>query len=342
MYRKNTVGVVVTAYNEEGLVGKVIDTMPAFVDRVYAIDDCSTDRTWEEITHHLAASRADSVPLPDGGQNRRHRVVPIKHETNQGVGGAIKTGFRQALSDGVDLIVVMDGDGQMDPRQINRLLDPIVNGRAKYTKGSRFSTYSHCKRMSVLRFVGNSILTVLTKITSGYWHMRDPQNGYNAIAATALEQLTLSELYDGYGFRNDILVQLNINETAIVDVDMPAVYGDEDSAIRYREFIPRLSGLLLHRYFWRLREKYLFQWISPDEVLYTVGAVRRYITVIILGWIIILLHMIFREQAPPSWIAIPGLLLSGLLLVLSGLLAMLDRTIDRHTNGSTMTGKDNE
>jgi glycosyltransferase involved in cell wall biosynthesis len=331
MYRDNTIGVVVTAYNEEALVGTVIDTMPAFVDRVYVIDDGSSDGTWEEIIQRAVVPHVDSipVPVPDGGQNPGFRIVSIQHDINQGVGGAIKTGFHQALSDEVDLIAVMDGDGQMDPSQLNRLLDPIIDGKAKYTKGNRLSKFSHFKEMSRLRFVGNAMLTVLTKVTSGYWHMSDPQNGYNAIAATTLERLSLSELYDDYGFRNDMLVRLNAREITIADVAMPAVYGDEESDIYYREFIPRLSRLLLRRFPWRLREKYLFRRASPGEGSYIVGSVSS------LVWIVILIHVLLRKRSPPSWIGTPGWVFCVLLLIL----AMTDY---RHRNELTVVIEDNE
>lgn len=330
MYRNKTIGVIVTAYNEEELVGTVIDAMPTFVDRVYVIDDGSSDGTWEEITQRAVVPHSDaiSVPVPDGGHTPGHRIVPIRHKMNQGVGSAIKTGFRQALSDSVDLIAVMDGDGQMDPEQLNRLLDPIIDGRAEYTKGNRLSKPSHFKDMSSLRIIGNTMLTVLTKIASGYWRMSDPQNGYNAIAVTTLERLSLSELYDNYGFRNDVLIQLNVREIPIADVAMPAVYGDEKSAIRYHEFIPRLSRLLLRRFPWRLREKYLFRRASPGEGTYIVGSISA------LVWIVIVICVLFRKRSPPSWIATPIWLFCGLLLVLA--------LTAKHKNELTVVIDDNE
>lgn len=330
MYRNKTVGVVVIAYNEEELVGTVIDTMPTFVDRIYAIDDGSSDGTWEEITRRTVAPRANpnSVPVPDGGQNSRNQIVSVRHEINQGVGGAIKTGFRQALSDKVDLIAVMDGDGQMDPDQLDRLLDPIIDGRAEYTKGNRLSKLSHFKGMSGLRIVGNAMLTGLTKITSGYWRMSDPQNGYNAIAATTLERLSLSELYDDYGFRNDVLIRLNVREIPIADVSMPAVYGNEKSAIHYRKFIPRLSRLLLRRFPWRLREKYLFRRASPGEGPYIVGSVGA------LAWIISSIYVLLRERSPPTWVTTPSWIFCGLLLMLA--------FTDKHKNELTVIVDDNE
>lgn len=324
MYRDHTVGVVVTAYNEEGLVGNVIDCMPTFVDRVYAVDDCSTDRTWNEITQHAAGPRADAVsfPLPDGGQSADGVVVPIRHERNQGVGSAIKTGFRQALEDRIDIVAVMDGDGQMDPTQLHRLLDPIIDGKAAYTKGNRLSSLSHFTGMSPLRIVGNVILTVLTRIASGYWRMSDPQNGYNAIAGTTLEQLSLSTLYGGYGFRNDILVRLNVHGTTIADVSMPALYGEEESGIRYSEFIPRMSGLLLRRFCWRLWKRY----VSQQSSLVSARSVG------VLVGLAILARMLSRKRSPHSWIG----------MWLGGLLMLFTLVEGRYANNATVTVENDE
>ncbi len=183
-------------------------------------------------------------PSPDGGHATAVDIVPIRHETNQGRGGAVKTGYRAALADGMDIVVVMDGDGQMDPDQLDRLIDPIVTGVADYAKGNRLATAESRDRMSTWRLFGNTLLTGLTRFASGYWQMTDPQNGYTAISRETLQLVDIDGLYDGYGFLNDILVCLNANDARIVDVPMPAVYGDEESGIEYHTFVPQLSLLL--------------------------------------------------------------------------------------------------
>lgn len=308
MYRGHTVGVVVTAYNEEGLVGNVIDCMPTFVDRVYAVDDCSVDGTWNEIIQHAAVPQSDTVsfPVPDGGQVSDGRVVPIRHEVNRGVGNAIKTGFQRALEDSIDIVAVMDGDGQMDPAQLHRLLDPIVDGKAMYAKGNRLSRMSHFRGMSLWRIVGNVMLTVLTRIASGYWRMSDPQNGYNAISRAALERLSIATLYGGYGFRNDILVQLNVHEMPIADVSMPAIYGEEESGIRYEEFIPRMSGLLLRQFCWRLWKRYVAR----------VGVRSAARSVSVLTGIAVLARVLSlpRNRSLNSWLSTVGVVVIGLVL----------------------------
>ena len=289
MYRDHTVAVVVPAYNEEGFVGEVIDTVPEFVDRVYAVDDRSTDATWDEIRRHasrethpadevapggrsVAAGAVEGARTDGSGVETGREVVPIRHEENRGVGAAITTGYRRSLQDGIDVTAVMAGDGQMDPDQLDRLLDPIVEGRAHYAKGNRLLGREYYEEMSAFRLFGNVTLSVLTKISSGYWEMLDPQNGYTAISREALEAVDLDALYEEYGFSNDLLVALNTRELPIADVAMPAVYGEERSHIEYRTFVPRLSWLLWRRFLNRLGVRYLLRDFHPLVGLYALAA----------------------------------------------------------------------
>ena len=249
MYEGNTIGVVVPAYNEEGFVGKVIETLPPIVDRVYVVDDRSTDGTWAEILE--AKAQVEDTVVADGGTAGEF-VVPIQHEENRGVGGAIKTGYRRALDDGMDVAVVMGGDGQMDPDDLERIVDPVVAGRADYVKGNRFYRPEDHAEMPRFRFVGNRILTYLTKIASGYWSVGDPQMGYTAISREALETVDIEEMYEFYGYCNDLIVRLSANDLRVVDVPAYLSYGDEESDIDYDEYIPRVSGMLLRTFVWRL------------------------------------------------------------------------------------------
>jgi glycosyltransferase involved in cell wall biosynthesis len=323
MYEDYTVGVVVPAYDEEGFVGEVIDTMPDFVDRIYAVDDCSTDGTWQEIresaervneradepesTDDGSGSALDGSGSVDGGPgsvadgNRRstdrdethrstaaahsepspgtepmpdyesQRVVPIRHEENRGVGAAIKTGYRRAYEDGIDVVAVMAGDGQMDPDLLSAILDPVVTGRADYSKGNRLLSEDYSEGMSGWRLFGNSLLTLLTKVSSGYWKMMDPQNGYTAISRRALDRIDLDAVFDDYGFANAMLVHCNVANLRVADVPTPAVYGDEESHIEYSTFVPQLSALLARGFGWRLQRKYLLRDFHPLAFLYGLG-----------------------------------------------------------------------
>lgn len=242
MYRGRSIGVVVPAYNEELLIAKVIETMPAYVDRIYAIDDCSTDRTF------ITAAQFSKEP----------RLKLTRHLNNKGVGAAIMTGYRQALNDEMDIVAVMAGDNQMDPIQLSKLLDPLVEGTADYCKGDRLSRSELKKGMSRWRRFGNAILTRLTRISSGYWKVQDPQNGYTAISREALSRLDLNKLYPRYGYCNDLLAKLNVLGAKVKDVQIPARYGQEKSKIKYGNYMRKVSLLLLNNFFWRINQKYIF------------------------------------------------------------------------------------
>ena len=252
MYEGHTIGVVVPAYNEEGFVGEVIETVPSFVDRVYVVDDCSTDGTWAEIQR--AKERTRQKVVADGGPDGDF-VVPIQHEENRGVGGAIKTGYLRAREEDIDVVAVMGGDGQMDPDDLDRIVDPVVEGRADYVKGNRFVREEHYAEMPRFRYVGNRILTYLTKIASGYWHVGDPQMGYTAISREALDAVDVEEMYEFYGYCNDLIVRLSANDQRILDVPVYLKYGEEESDIDYTEYIPRVSAMLFLMFVWRLTVK---------------------------------------------------------------------------------------
>jgi glycosyltransferase involved in cell wall biosynthesis len=289
MYRGHTVGVIVPAYNEEAHVGEVLETMPAFVDRIYAVDDRSTDDTWQIIQEYAAAARratdeealeaespTESEPeirasIPDGGQIGGTEIVPIRHEENQGAGGALRTGYIRGRDDGMDIVVTMDADGQMDPDQLPRLLDPIADGEADYTKGNRLADRESRREMPPFRLLGNWMLTQLTKIASGYWTLQDPQNGYTAISHEALSAVDIEALPDDHEYPNDLLVRLNIAEMRVADVSMPAVYDDEESTIEYKRFIPITSVTLLRGFLQRLGTQLADDRRDPVAISYGIG-----------------------------------------------------------------------
>lgn len=242
MYKGKKIGVVVPAYNEEMLIELVISSMPAYIDKIYVVDDASTDNT-QQITSDLASQNG--------------RVVLIRHRVNMGVGAAIASGYRRALEDNIDISVVMAGDHQMDGEYLPNLLAPIIQGKADYAKGNRLSRLADRKGMSNWRFLGNWVLTVLTKITSGYWKIRDPQNGYAAITRQALEKINLDRLHPQYGYCNDLLVKLGVAGCKVSDVPIPARYNNERSKIKYGVFITKVAPLLLRGFLWRVRMKYL-------------------------------------------------------------------------------------
>jgi len=267
-YEGAAVAVVVPAYNESGLVGRVIETIPDYVDRVYVVEDGSTDDTWAEI--RAAAERVNAASAPGGTFDRR--VVPIRHEQNRGVGGAIKTGYLAARDDDIEVTAVMGGDAQMRPELLAGVIDPVVAGEADYVKGNRLLDADHREGMPRFRYVGNRILTWLTRIASGYWSIGDPQNGYTAISLHALETAGIEEMYEYYGYCNDLLVRCNVAGLRVMDVPRPANYGDEESHIDYRSYIPKVSVMLFRGFCRRLWRKHVRDGPHPMVGLYTASA----------------------------------------------------------------------
>lgn len=269
MYRELTVGVVIPAYNEKGYVGDVIDAIPNYVDRAYVIDDGSTDGTWQEITQHANRRNKEHDGIFDT------LVVPIQHETNRGVGGAIKTGYQRAREEKIGATAVVGGDDQMDTAELSRYLDPLAEGIADYAKGNRFTQPDHWADMPRFRLIGNVLLSYLTKIASGYWQTMDSQNGYSAISLHALETTNIDDMYEYYGYCNDLLVRLNTAGIRVADVPRSSNFAYEDgwkSHIDYKEYVPRVSIMLLRGFGRRLRRKYLLYDYHPLAPLYFLGA----------------------------------------------------------------------
>jgi glycosyltransferase involved in cell wall biosynthesis len=258
MYKGKTVCVVVPAYNEEKLISRVIETMPDYVDKIVVVDDKSADKTGE-IVHNYAA-----------GSNGR--IVLIQHSRNQGVGGTIATGYKWACANKIDVTAVMAGDAQMDPEDLPNLLEPVVAGEVDYAKGNRLFTGNAWQLIPKIRYLGNSYLSLLTKIASGYWHVADSQTGYTVINLRALEMLNLDKIYKRYGMPNDILVKLNIFNFRVRDIPVKPVYNiGEKSLIKVREVMVTLSWLLLKDFLYRLKEKYIIRDFHPLIFFYLFG-----------------------------------------------------------------------
>jgi len=244
--------VVIPAYNAEKLIDRVLDTMPAFVDRMIVVDDASTDQT---------PTLLEAARLRHGD-----RLLAMRRDGNGGVGAAIVSGYKAALADtqGNDLVVVMAGDAQMDPADLPRLLLPLVRDQADYTKGNRLFTGEAWRIIPRYRYLGNAVLSLFTKIASGYWHVTDSQSGFTATTTDTLRVLQLDRLYQRYGFPNHLLVELNNYDFRVRDVPIRPVYDiGEVSGIRLPRVIPTLTWLLVKCYFWRMKEKYVIRDFHP-------------------------------------------------------------------------------
>jgi glycosyltransferase involved in cell wall biosynthesis len=244
MYRQLRIVAVIPAFNEEEAIGDAIASVPSFVDRIVVVDDASRDRTSE---------RASASP--------REPVV-IRHAVNRGVGAAIVTGYRDALAKKDDVAIVMAGDGQMDPLDLPALLDPIAEGRADYCKGNRFAHRELLTQMPTMRVVGNTLLSVATKVTSGYLHVFDSQCGYTAITSEVLRSLDLDAVFPRYGYPNDMLAHLRGAEARVVDVPVRPIYGPNwKSGVRWHTAVYPVGFVLLRSWWRRVQSQR-----SPEEV----------------------------------------------------------------------------
>ncbi len=217
------------AHNEERLVARTLARVPTFVDVVVAVDDASSDATYTEIERVADSDR---------------RIHPLRHDRNRGVGASVVAAYKAALHLGSDVVAVMDGDGQMDPDDLPRLLDPICDGRADVAKGYRFNGLRANGPMPIARVVGNRVLSTATRVASGYEGPLDAQCGYTAVSANGLARLPLDLLYPRYGFPNDLVMRALEVGLTVESVPVRAVYASEVSGIRPLDAIPRIVGLL--------------------------------------------------------------------------------------------------
>jgi len=270
MFEGKRVGVVVPAYDEEALIGATLGGIPSLVDRIIVVDDGSSDRTSE-----------CALELGDP------RVEVISHERRSGVGAATLTGYRRALAEGLDVVVVMNGDNQMDPEDLPTLVGPVARGELDYSKANRLSTGQAWQLIPKTRFLGNAVLSMLTKIASGYWHVADSQSGYTVLSRQMLEQLDLDHIYTNYGFPNDMLVHLNVWNARVRDFPSRPIYGvGEQSNMRYRHVVPRIAWLLVRGFFWRLWEKYVKRDFHPLVFFYVMGIIATVVGVL-LGLVVV-------------------------------------------------------
>jgi glycosyltransferase involved in cell wall biosynthesis len=308
MLEGKSVAVVVPAYEEEKLIGTTLSGIPDFVDRIYVVDDASHDGTAE-----VARSAGE-------------RVEVVEHEKNQGVGAAILTGYKRALADGVDVTAVMAGDNQMDPTDLEAIATPVARGEVDYAKANRLFTGRAWELIPRTRYLGNAVLSLLTKIASGYWH--DSQSGYTAISRDTLEFLDLDRIYKRYGFPNDMLVHLNVINARVRDVPSRPVYGvGESSGIRLRKVVPAISWLLTKAFFWRMREKYVIRDFHPLVFFYVFGLLFSLIG-LVLGVTVTVLRFLGNELTVATVVLVALLLMMGLLFTLFAMLFDMESNKD--------------
>jgi glycosyltransferase involved in cell wall biosynthesis len=305
MLNGKTIAVVVPTYNEENQIGFVLDTMPTFVDRIIVVNDVSTDGTEKIVKKKLEEDKTNVKPFQEKERieiTRYNKADLVSEEMNQtesnyfvkskvvnpdsvttrirlvnhlekgGVGGAIATGYKWCKDHSIDCTAIMAGDGQMDPSELEGICLPVVNGEVDYVKANRLSHRSALFVIPKIRFFGNSVLSLLTKIASGYWRVSDTQTGYTAISLSALEAIRIYDIYRSYGCPNDILVKLNIAFCTVKEIPSKPVYHvGEKSKMNELKVVPKISWLLIKLFWKRLYIKYLFRDFHPLFLLYHLG-----------------------------------------------------------------------
>ncbi len=303
MLEGKRVAVVVPAFDEEKLIVTTLASIPEYVDRVIVVDDASRDGT--------AAAAAGTG---------EERVTVITHDENRGVGAAIVTGYQRALEEGIDVTCVMAGDNQMDPDDLEAIAGPVARGDVEYAKANRLFTGRAWDLIPRNRYLGNAVLSLLTKIASGYWHVADSQSGYTAVSLKTLELLDLDRIYPRYGFPNDMLVHLNVINARVRDVPSRPVYGvGETSGIRLSKVIPAISWLLTKAFFWRMREKYVIRDFHPLVFFYVFGILFLLLG-FVLGITVTILRIAGNDLAIGTVVLVALLLIAGLLFTLFAML----------------------
>jgi glycosyltransferase involved in cell wall biosynthesis len=294
--------VILPAYNEERQIGKVLETMPGYVDHVIVVDDGSTDATSEVCR---------------GWQARMgSKLTVIKHPTNRGVGAAVVTGYKRSMELGLDVIALMAGDGQTAPDDLALIVEPVASGRADYSKGNRLFTGEAWRKTPAVRYLGNAFLSMLTKIASGYWHVADSQSGFTAISNSALHEVDLDGLWHSYGYPNDLLIQLNVRNIRVEDVPTHPRYGvGERSSMKVWKVIPTVSYLLWRGFMGRLFLKYVIKDFHPLVFFYFFG-----IAFVAIGTLLGVLEIVFKYVT--GGVATATIVLDGILLI-SGLQFLL-------------------
>ena len=249
------IAVVMPCFRSRGQVAAVIAKLPDFIDRIYLVDDACPDKTGEFALSQISDSR----------------LMLITHAVNQGVGGAMVSGYRAAIDDRVDVVVKIDSDGQMDPALIATFVAPILDGQADYTKGNRFFELASLSGMPRLRLFGNAVLSLVNKFSSGYWDVMDPTNGFTAIHTKILRRIPLDKIAKRYFFESDMLFRLGTMRAVVMDMPMVSVYADEESNLRVGSVLLDFPGRYLSRFLKRVFYSYFLRDFNAGSVQMLLG-----------------------------------------------------------------------
>lgn len=347
MIENKTVAVVVPAYNEEQQIGRVLETMPGLVDRIIVVNDGSSDTTRSVVEEYIKADSRDHAHPAIGQvtiqptlyneaevflqeldkkevelfvpsevvntQPGNSRIILIDHLRNGGVGAAIATGYKWCKDNNIDCTAVMAGDGQMDPEELIEICRPVIEEEIDYVKGNRLIHRSAKYLIPQKRYLGNSVLSIMTKMASGYWRVSDTQTGFTAIGKKALRKIEIGKIYRNYGMPNDMLVRLNLAKCTLKEVEIKPVYRiGEQSKMRIARVIPKLSWLLFRSFFKRIWNRYFLKDFHPLFLLYVLSMILGLASIPFL--VDILRYIFIPGEATPN-----SILMIYIFLAISGL-----------------------
>ena len=307
MYRDKHIALVIPAYNEEKLIRPTLEHVPALIDRVYVVDDCSTDGM-REVVRELAGK--DS------------RIQLVCHQTNMGVGQGIITGYKKSAAEGNDITVVIGGDYQMPLEQVTNFLDPLIDGKADYAKGCRFlNRDGTLTDMPKLRLVANMMISAMTKMASGYYKIMDVVDGYTAITLKAIELVDWDHAWKGYGYPMDFLIRLNERGLKVVDVPRRAIYlpGERQSQIKGMKYALRVTPMLVRGFFRRIFYRYILWDFHPLAFFYLMGIFLS-LTGFSFGIALVIRYLMHIKVTGPQAILCALMLIMGVQFLLFGML----------------------
>ena len=308
-FSKFKIAVVIPSFKTENEIVSVLNGIPSFVRHIIVVDDASPD---------------SSADLVAAAAKRNRRILLIRHEANQGVGGAMVTGFKKALELGAEIVIKLDGDGQMDPQYIPALITPLIAGEADYAKGNRFRDFASLQQMPLIRRVGNLGLSFLTKAATGYWNIFDPTNGYFAIRTELLKQLPLDKIDKSYYFETSMLSRLYLLGAVVQDVTIPARYRNEISSLSIRRVLFEFPYKLVNTFFRRMILRYFIFDFSMMSI-YLLTGIPLLLFGLIFGTIKWIQYARIGIPAPTGTVILPTL---AVILAIQILLSAIE--IDLH------------
>ena len=308
-FSKFKIAVVIPSFKTENEIVSVLNGIPSFVRHIIVVDDASPD---------------SSADLVAAAAKRNRRILLIRHEANQGVGGAMITGFKKALELGAEIVIKLDGDGQMDPQYIPALITPLIAGEADYAKGNRFRDFASLQQMPIIRRVGNLGLSFLTKAATGYWNIFDPTNGYFAIRTELLKQLPLDKIDKSYYFETSMLSRLYLLGAVVQDVTIPARYRNEISSLSIRRVLFEFPYKLVNTFFRRMILRYFIFDFSMMSI-YLLTGIPLLLFGLIFGTIKWIQYAKIGIPAPTGTVILPTL---AVILAIQILLSAIE--IDLH------------